>query len=62
MLGRSSRAIGEASMSGIALVLFIGLFAFGERFMGWHDPSGEVQLGLFASFLFGLVFGYRNKS
>jgi hypothetical protein len=49
-------------MSGIALVLFIGLFAFGERFMGWHDPSGEVQLGLFASFLFGLVFGYRNKS
>jgi hypothetical protein len=49
-------------MSGIALVRFIALFAFRERLVGRHDLSGEVQLGLFASFLFGLVFGYRNKS
>ena len=34
-------------MMGIALGCFIGLFAFGHQYLGWHDPHGQVQLGLF---------------
>ena len=48
-------------MAGLALILFIGLFAFGGRLMGWTDHSGQVQMGLFMAFLFGIVCGYRTK-
>ncbi|HEY5710565.1 MAG TPA: hypothetical protein VIT38_01620 [Allosphingosinicella sp.] len=48
-------------MMGIALVCFIGLFAFGNSFLGWSDPHGQVQMGLFMSFLFGIVCGYRAR-
>ncbi len=48
-------------MLGLALAMFIALFAFGGELMGWRDPSGQVQLGLFMSFLFGIVCGYRSK-
>ena len=48
-------------MMGLALVMFIGLFAFGHEFLGWSDPGGNVQLGLFMAFLFGIVCGYRTK-
>lgn len=47
-------------MMGIALVCFIGLFAFGAQYLGWHDPNGKVQMGLFMAFLFGIVCGYRS--
>jgi hypothetical protein len=50
------------AMLGLALVCFIGLFAFGSNFLGWTDPNGKVQLGLFMSFLFGIICGYRTKS
>jgi hypothetical protein len=53
---------GEAPMMGLALMLFIGLFAFGGQLVGWSDPGGQVQLGLFMSFLFGIVCGYRTRS
>jgi hypothetical protein len=46
-------------MAGLALALFIGLFAFGGRFLGWPDTHGTIQIGLFMAFLFGLTFGYR---
>jgi hypothetical protein len=49
-------------MMGIALAMFISLFAFGERLMGWSDPGGQVQLGIFMSFLFGIICGYRTKA
>ena len=48
-------------MAGVALVLFIGLFAFGSRLMGWTDTTGQVQMGLFMAFLFGIVCGYGTK-
>ena len=48
-------------MMGIALGSFIGLFAFGHDLIGWSDPNGQVQMGLFMSFLFGIVCGYRTK-
>lgn len=46
---------------GIALCMFIGLFAFGHDLLGWSDPAGQVQMGLFMSFLFGIVCGYRTR-
>ncbi len=48
-------------MLGLALCMFIGLFAFGGEFMGWQDPNGQVQMGLFMAFLFGIICGYRTK-
>ncbi|HYI64151.1 MAG TPA: hypothetical protein VEW71_04625 [Allosphingosinicella sp.] len=48
-------------MLGVALACFIGLFAFGDDFLGWTDRDGQVQMGLFMSFLFGIVCGYRAK-
>ncbi|HYG29520.1 MAG TPA: hypothetical protein VD887_04815 [Allosphingosinicella sp.] len=48
-------------MLGLALAMFIALFGFGHQLVGWSDPGGEVQLGLFMSFLFGIVCGYRTR-
>ena len=47
-------------MMGLALAMFIGLFAFGDQMLGWSNHTGQVQLGLFMSFLFGIVCGYRT--
>lgn len=49
-------------MLGLAMAMFIALFGFGEQFIGWSDPGGKVQLGLFMSFLFGIVCGYRVRN
>lgn len=49
-------------MAGIAMVMFITLFAFGNTYFGWEDPGGKVSLSLFCSFIFGIICGYRvNK-
>ena len=48
-------------MLGLAMTMFIALFGFGEQLVGWRDPGGEVQLGLFMAFLFGMICGYRAK-
>jgi hypothetical protein len=48
-------------MMGIALISFIGVFAFGHDLLGWSDAGGNVQLGLFMAFLFGIVCGYRTR-
>jgi uncharacterized membrane protein len=56
------RAVDEGSgMAPLAMVLFITLFAFGANYFGWDDTGGHIQLALFASFLFGIVFGYKVK-
>lgn len=48
-------------MAGLALAMFIALFAFGEKLMGWPSTSGgEIELGLFMSFIFGIICGYRT--
>lgn len=44
----------------LALTMFIGLFAFGNQIMGWTDPHGQVQMGLFMAFIFGIICGYRS--
>lgn len=46
-------------MAGLATVLFVALFAFGSTYFGWEDPGGRVSLALFASYLFGMIGGYR---
>jgi hypothetical protein len=52
----------ESPMLGVALICFVGLFAFGNTLLGWHDPQGQVQMGLFMAFLFGIVCGYRARA
>jgi len=52
---------GVCLVLGLALCMFIGLFAFGHDLLGWSDPAGQVQLGLFMAFLFGIVCGYRTR-
>ncbi|CAM5597430.1 MULTISPECIES: hypothetical protein [Sphingobium] len=49
-------------MSGLALAMFVGLFAWGQQIVGYDDPHGRVQLALLATFCFGLLIGYRAKS
>ena len=48
-------------MTGLALVMFIALISFGQRYFGWTDPQGKVQLALFTSFILGVICGYKNK-
>lgn len=46
-------------MAALALIMFIALFGFGEEFLGYHDADGMVRLALLATFVFGLLCGYR---
>ena len=49
-------------MVGLATAMFIGLFAFGHQMLGWSVmPNDEVQLGLFISFILGIIAGYKTK-
>jgi hypothetical protein len=58
----SAETEGHDPMAGIALCMFIALYAFGAELLGWRDPTGQVQLGLFMSFIFGIICGYRTRS
>ena len=49
-------------MMGLALMLFIGLYTFGSEALGWQDPHGQVRLGLFMAFIFGIICGYRTRT
>ena len=46
-------------MVAIALGMFIMLFAFGGELLGYHDPTGMVQLALVATFVFGIICGAK---
>ena len=48
-------------VAGIAIMMFIGLFGFGQGYFGWTDPSGKVQLALFTSFILGIVASYKSR-
>jgi len=41
--------------------MFLALFAFGDQIMGWPDMDSNVQLALFASFMFGIICGWRTN-
>jgi hypothetical protein len=50
------------TMGALAVAMFVALFAFGDRMIGWDDPAGHVQLALAAAFIFGMICGYRAHS
>jgi hypothetical protein len=56
-----SGPVGVRDVVGLAIAIFIALFGWGEKYFGWHDPSGKVQLALFTSFVLGALCGYRSK-
>jgi hypothetical protein len=45
----------------LALGMFLGIFLYGHELLGWADPGGQVKLGLFMVFLFGIICGYRAR-
>ena len=47
--------------AGLAIVMFIALFGFGQNYFGWSDPSGKVQLALFTSFILGIIASYKSR-
>jgi hypothetical protein len=51
----------RTDMTGLALVMFITLIAFGQRYFGWSDPDGKIQLMLFTTFILGVICGYKTK-
>ncbi|MBR0551311.1 hypothetical protein [Stakelama marina] len=48
-------------MAFLAMVMFVSLFAFGGDFFGWSDPHGRIQLALVATFVFGIICGFKAK-
>jgi len=52
---------GSAMIVGLAIAMFIALFAFGATYFGWDDPNGKVQWALFATFVLGVLAGYKVK-
>ena len=48
-------------MGVLATALFVGLFAFGPEVLGYSDDDGMVRIALFATFVFGLLTGYRAQ-
>lgn len=48
-------------MAGLAMMMFIALFAFGGQYFGWSDSGGRIQLALFSAYIFGIICGYRVK-
>lgn len=49
-------------MMALAVAMFLALFSFSAEILGIHDVGGQMQLGLFASFVFGIITGYRVRS
>ena len=47
--------------SSIAIAMFVALFGFGQRYFGWSDPDGKVQLALFTCFILGIIGGYKSR-
>lgn len=47
--------------AGIAIAMFVMLFAWGAEYFGWSDPTGKVQLALATSFILGIIGGYKAK-
>jgi hypothetical protein len=51
----------EIEMGGLALLSFVGVFAFGDQILGWPAHSSEIQLGLFLAFVSGAICGFRLR-
>lgn len=49
-------------MASLALAMFLGMFAFGDKIFDWPMMTHQLQLALFASFVFGIICGYRTRA
>ena len=52
---------GKDMIVGIAAMMFVALFGWGQDYFHWTDPTGKVQLALFASFILGIICGYKTR-
>jgi len=57
----SPALLGEFRMVGIAIAMFIALFGWGANYFGWSDPDHKIQLALAASFILGILSGYKAR-
>jgi uncharacterized membrane protein YjjB (DUF3815 family) len=48
-------------MVGLAIAMFIALFGWGANYFGWSDPEHKIQLALAASFILGILSGYKAR-
>lgn len=60
-MSAGAREGGTVMINGLALAIFIALFAWGASYFGWSDPDGKVQLALFTTFVLGVAFGHKTK-
>ena len=45
----------------IAIAMFVILFVFGPQMLGYADDDGTIKIALFATFVFGVLAGYRSR-
>ena len=48
-------------MAPLGFILFGALFIFGEKVFGWSDYQHFIRIALAASFVLGMVAGYRPR-
>ena len=48
-------------MVALSVAIFMALFMWGSNFVGWYDPAGKVRLALFATFVLGIICGFKVK-
>ena len=48
-------------MVGICIAMVVALVAYGDKYFGWSDPGGEIQLAIVTTFVLGIICGYRVK-
>ncbi len=48
-------------MAGLAIAMFLALFIYSGEILGIHTGHGQMQLGLAAAFIFGIICGYRVR-
>jgi len=49
----------DGPSAGVAM--FIALFGWGASYFGWSDPEHKIQLALVASFILGIVGGFKAR-
>ncbi|WP_221793170.1 hypothetical protein [Aquisediminimonas sediminicola] len=50
-------------MFGIAFIVFVALFGYGEELFGWYDNTeGYIRIALGISFVLGAICGYTGRS
>lgn len=56
---RSARGKRGWAMAYLAMAMFVALMAFGRDYFGWS--GSQVEVVLFATFVFGIICGYKVR-